>query len=274
MLSVQSKLAESRERAADAISQSDPTLAVILALSALQSFETRQAVEALEYTWQKVRGARFTGHLGNVNSIDWSKDGNLLVSGSDDGTVRLWDASTGNESGAPLLRLQDIAVQAVAFHPDSAEIAVAASDGSIRIVNRNAPSQSDAFAGCAASAMDVAFSLDGEALAAACGDNTVILWNRRTAKITAVLKGHSALVSSVRFDPTGKWLAGAGKDRKTTIWNTDNGQTQRVFQFGGAATGVAFSPRWSTDRDIYSGGFTSRLAYRRRTPSVRTCGAL
>ena len=37
-----------------------------------------------------------------VNSVAFSPDGKRIVSGSGDKTVRLWDASTGQQIGAPL----------------------------------------------------------------------------------------------------------------------------------------------------------------------------
>ena len=35
------------------------------------------------------------GHLGKINSLAFSRDGRLLVSGSEDETVRIWDTETG-----------------------------------------------------------------------------------------------------------------------------------------------------------------------------------
>jgi WD40 repeat protein len=32
----------------------------------------------------------FIGHKGSVNTVDFSPQGNLIASGADDGTIRLW----------------------------------------------------------------------------------------------------------------------------------------------------------------------------------------
>jgi WD40 repeat protein len=37
------------------------------------------------------------GHTGPVTSVSFSPDGNRIASGSRDNTIRLWDASTGEE---------------------------------------------------------------------------------------------------------------------------------------------------------------------------------
>ena len=47
------------------------------------------------------------GHEDAVNSVTVSSDGNRIVSGSDDGTVRIWDAVTGQAIGRPLQGHED-----------------------------------------------------------------------------------------------------------------------------------------------------------------------
>jgi hypothetical protein len=42
-------------------------------------------------TTGQMEGSPFTGHTNSVNSVAFSPDGNRIVSGSDDGTIRLWN---------------------------------------------------------------------------------------------------------------------------------------------------------------------------------------
>jgi len=43
----------------------------------------------------KQRPVAQTGHSSPVNSVAFSPDGKILASGSDDRTIKLWDAATG-----------------------------------------------------------------------------------------------------------------------------------------------------------------------------------
>ena len=60
---------------------------------------------------------RWIGHLDYVNSVAYSPDGRHIVSGSDDKTLRIWDAETGAGVGEPLVG-QTNTVYSVAYSPE------------------------------------------------------------------------------------------------------------------------------------------------------------
>ena len=64
----------------------------------------------------------------------FSPDGHRLASASDDTTVRLWDADTGQPIGAPLTGHTDT-VLSVAFSPDGHRLASASDDHTVRLWN-------------------------------------------------------------------------------------------------------------------------------------------
>jgi WD40 repeat protein len=84
--------------------------------------------------WSVAEGrpvAELEGHRGRVNSLAFSPDGTLLVSGSDDDDVRLWTVATGRL--AKTLRGHKKWVNGVAFSPDGQIVGSGSSDGTIRL---------------------------------------------------------------------------------------------------------------------------------------------
>ena len=65
-------------------------------------------------------------------SVAFSPDGQRIVSGSRDKTLRLWDATSGAPIGAPL-RGHDERVSSVAFSPDGQRIVSGSADKTLRL---------------------------------------------------------------------------------------------------------------------------------------------
>src|SRR5262249_47730784 len=86
------------------------------------------------YYWQRLcHRDRLTlwGHAGAVNSVAFSADGQRILTGSGDGTAKLWDSSSGRE----LLTLTGHrgAVFSAAFSPDNKRIVTGGWDRTARV---------------------------------------------------------------------------------------------------------------------------------------------
>ncbi len=73
--------------------------------------------------------AALVGHTKNITCVDFSPDGKWVVTGSSDGTARVWSANNGREYVA----FPHGEITAVAFAPDSQRVVTASADGTSRI---------------------------------------------------------------------------------------------------------------------------------------------
>ncbi len=73
----------------------------------------------------------YRGHSASVNAVAWSTDGKRIASGSNDGTVQVWDAANGGN--VFIYRGHVGRVNAVAWSPDGKRIASGGSDGTVQV---------------------------------------------------------------------------------------------------------------------------------------------
>ncbi|GFF43825.1 hypothetical protein IFM46972_07340 [Aspergillus udagawae] len=180
------------------------------------------------------------GHSGPVCSVAFSPDSQLLVSGSHDNTVRLWDTETGMLQQT--LKGHSHIVRAVAFSPDGRLLASGSCDNTVCIWDISTGSLQKALSDFCW-VLSVTFSPDGRILASGLENDLVQLWDLATGTLQHTLRGHSHSVASVAFSPDGQLLASGSHDSTVQLWDPVTGVLQRTLKGHiYSVTSVTFSP--------------------------------
>ncbi|EPQ56333.1 hypothetical protein GLOTRDRAFT_128279 [Gloeophyllum trabeum ATCC 11539] len=185
------------------------------------------------------------GHKYWAKSVAFSPYGKLIVSGSDNKTIRLWNAQTGEAVGQPLRGHHQV-VNSVAFSPDGKLIVSGSDDMTIRLWNaQTGEAVHEPLRGHHQSVSSVAFCPNGKLIVSGSDDMTIRLWNAQTGEaVHEPLRGHHQSVSSVAFCPNGKLIVSGSCDKTIRLWNAQTGEAvgQPLRGHGDWVNSVAFSP--------------------------------
>ncbi|MCJ8279266.1 MAG: NB-ARC domain-containing protein, partial [Rivularia sp. ALOHA_DT_140] len=143
-------------------------------------------------------------HKGRVKSVAFSPDGKLLVSGSTDKTIKIWDLS--NLQLIRNLTGHDASVVSVALSPDGEKIVSSACEGTIRIWNVDDGKCIQELTGHQNWVWSVTFSPDGQFIASASQDESIILWDK-TGKNIARMQAKRPLEGMQITEATGLTMA-------------------------------------------------------------------
>lgn len=196
------------------------------------------------------------GHSHFVQDVCISSDGNFALSGSWDGTLRLWELSTGETTRRFIGHEKD--VLSVAFSVDNRQIVSGSRDRTIKIWNTLGeckftigPDGHTDWVSC------VRFSPNMEApLIVSCGwDKLVKVFNLTNCKLRTDLVGHTGVLNTVTVSPDGSLCASGGKDGTAMLWDLAEGKRLYDLVAGCAIHSLVFSPNryWlcaATDKGI------------------------
>jgi WD40 repeat protein len=173
----------------------------------------------------------FRGHTNRVNACVLSPDGSLLLSASEDSTLRLWEVATG--TCIHVLKHENI-VEDCAFSPDG-QLMVSASawrdekDPTLRLWEVATGTLLHAFQAHKISADSCVFSPDGRYILSGGYDGTARLWVVATGELLHTFQGGKCTA----FSPDGRWILSATDERKNPvirIWEMATGTLRHTFQ--------------------------------------------
>jgi WD40 repeat protein len=210
-------------------------------------------------TGWNISDRRFTGswmgHLLGIVRVYFSEAGNFLASGSDDATIRIWDAA-GNlffTLSEPIARVSDMAVSnngrlvaassnqhvhiwnpvngdllktihqpvgwynAVAFSPDSSTLVTAYEDRRLEFWNTTTWARSKVIPQTQQIEL-LAYSSDGSMLAAAYQDGRIRIWDPQSRALLVDLAGHPEITSLI-FNSLANKLVTTSRDGTIRVWD-------------------------------------------------------
>jgi WD40 repeat protein/tetratricopeptide (TPR) repeat protein len=216
----------------------------------------RAATAASDAAWQQIARANLSAWLpdypklkavfshdgrGRVDRVAFSPDGKTVLTGSWDGTARLWDNATGRPIGPPLQHQEG--VSAVAFSPDSKTALTGSRDHTARLwdavtgqpIGPPLRHQGDVLA--------VAFSPDGKIVLTGSWDHTARLWDAATGQPLGKPLQHQGGVPAVAFSPDGKSLLSGSWDHTARLWDVATGRPlTKPLHHSDVVGSVAISP--------------------------------
>lgn len=192
---------------------------------------------------------QFVGHEQAVTGVALMSTNRHVVSGSLDGTVRVWDAKTGTV--AKQLKLTT-AVTSIALAPDNEQILMGGLDGLVRRWQWQSQDTADEWAGHKQAVTQVRYSLDGRRAVSGSYDQTVRVWDAQAGTLLKTLSGHKGTVNSVALSRNGLAVLSGGDDGTVRLWDATSGEVSRQFDgHVGAVRAVSFS---ATGYEAISGG--------------------
>ncbi len=173
------------------------------------------------------------GHTDQVHSVCVTPDGSRIVSGSEDGTIRVWNMNNLNERPVVLRghtgTVDSVYVTPQASHKatpgtaDGSKMISGSDDGTIRVWDMNNLTEPPVVLISDTNWNSVCVTPDGSRIVLGNGDGTIRVWDMNNlTEPPVMLTGHTEWVCSVCITPDGSKIVSGSFDRTVCIWNMNN----------------------------------------------------
>eukprot|EP00736_Rhodelphis_marinus_P001983 Rmarinus@m.290 len=208
------------------------------------AFASEKQGQLLVWEWRsETYTLKQQGHQHLLRCCEYSPDGQWVVTGSEDGKVKLWNT----ESSFCIVTFTEHTgpVTGTCFVPNGTAVLSASLDGTVRAHDtlryrnfRTYTSPSPTQFSC------VTVDPSGEIVCA--GTQTgfeVYVWSVQTGKLLDILSGHAGPVSHVCFSPTAAVLASSSWDKGVRIWDVFSGKgSQEQLEHEREVVTLAYRP--------------------------------
>lgn len=180
------------------------------------------------------------GHSGPVYGVSFSPCRQLLLSCSEDSTIRLWSLLTW--TNVCIYKSHCFPVWDVKFCPHGYYFASCSFDRTARIWATEHHQPLRIYVGHSDDVDLIEFHPSSNYLASGSLDSTIRIWDVIEGGHTKTLTGHDGRITSMAFSIDGKFLVSAASDRRLIVWEHNFGHRLAEFELDtNAITTMAFS---------------------------------
>ena len=178
----------------------------------------------------------------NLNSVAWAPDTEnpRLVTGGQDGSVRIWDAETGQQLLNPPAHQEP--VNSVDWSPDGTMIASGSADNTVKIWNADTGSQRFTLEGHAEDVTNVSWSPNGESFVSS--GWSVLVWNIEGQFPLYESLRHSDQIESLAWSPDSQQLISASADNSMKLLIVQSADSSVAVE---AQETTVYGVSWSPD---------------------------
>ncbi|AFY92543.1 WD40 repeat domain-containing protein [Chamaesiphon minutus] len=153
--------------------------------------EEEETIRTEAQKWKLIN--TLSGHSGTIHSIAISPDGQMLVSSSDDKTIKVWNLKTGEL----LNSIEGLSTEfnSIAISPDG-QMIVSSNGKTITLWSLKTGELLNAIQGHSGELDSFAISPDGQMIASSSTDNTMDLWSLKTGKLLRTIEKLSLVAFS------------------------------------------------------------------------------
>jgi WD40 repeat protein len=173
------------------------------------------------------------GHAKAVHALAFSPGGELLLSGSQDETIRVWDLQS--RKNRQVLRTKHGPVDALAFAADGRLFASAHEDGYLVLWAADKRQPIREWRGHTATVMALAFSPDGQTLVSVgSSDGRPSRWSVATGEPLDRNVGHRGAVEWLAWADDGKSLLSLGREKALLRWDPKTEKSTALWRLPAA----------------------------------------
>ncbi|KAH9923765.1 WD40-repeat-containing domain protein [Epithele typhae] len=180
-----------------------------------------------------------------VQSLAFTPNANLLLAGTSNREIQVWDLSENPPTSLPPLKQDTHAVTFIIFSPDGTKMVTGGIERDVVLWETSALRNGGTgkIVSDRRVVYSAAFAHDGARLVTSYDDGSLTIWNAVTAEALVRVKVHTSPVWAVAFSPDGRLVATGGDDGAVKLFNSLTGQPVREMrEHGGPVNNVAFAP--------------------------------